>query len=130
MSFFLPQKFNWLLTFSYCVSYKSEGHTAIPQQLHFMYLVNRYTYWIFETRYTRFFFPSIKCHVFHSVISFGYSHFTYILFFILLMAGTLSVYHWPMRPIKVKHREKKLHFKKERGKKQKRKKTFKVNIKS
>jgi len=34
--------------------------------------------------------------------------------FILLMAGTLSVYHWPMRPIKVKHREKKITLKKKR----------------
>ena len=47
----------------------------------------------------------------------------------------MSVYHWPMWPIKVKHREKKiftLKKKKERkkGKKQKEKEIFKVNIKS
>jgi hypothetical protein len=26
----------------------------------------------------------------------------YLFIFILLMAGTLSVYHWPLQPIKVK----------------------------
>ena len=37
------------------------------------------------------------------------------IYFILLMASTLTVYHWPMRPIKVtpkKEKKKVLHFKK------------------
>ena len=41
------------------------------------------------------------------------------IFFILLTAGTLSVYSWPMRPIKVKHKKRKkgeLHFTKTKKK--------------
>jgi len=42
-------------------------------------------------------------------------HFLNIIYFIFLMAGTLTVYHCPMRPIRVKPKKKKkkvLHFKK------------------
>ena len=41
------------------------------------------------------------------------------------MAGTLTVYHSPMRPIKVK--PKKIHFKNQENRK---KETFRVNTKS
>jgi len=47
------------------------------------------------------------------------------------MAGTLTVYQWPVRPMKVKPKIKKkkkvLHFKKQKNRK---KETFRVNIKS
>ena len=48
--------------------------------------------------------------------------------FVLLMVGTVSVYLWSMRPIKVEpKKEKKLHFK---NRKNRKKETFRVNIKS
>ena len=48
------------------------------------------------------------------------------------MAGTLSAYHWPLRPIKVKSKkEEKNYTLKTKNKKQKKKEeTFRVNIKS
>ena len=32
------------------------------------------------------------------------------IYFILLMAGTLSVYHWPMRPVKLKTKKEEKNY--------------------
>jgi len=52
---------------------------------------------------------------------------SYFAIFTLLMAGTLSVYHWPMQPIKVKLKKKDLPKKNIKNRK---KETFGLNIKS
>ena len=42
-----------------------------PLKLHFIYLFNKYGYWIFWTWYSPFFFPSSKCSLFHNSNVFG-----------------------------------------------------------
>ena len=46
--------------------------TANLQMLHFIYLFNKYTYWILNMlNILRFFFSSSKCRLFHNATFFG-----------------------------------------------------------
>jgi len=61
-----------ILTFSNHASYTSDGHTATLQQPHFMYLNNKYTYWIFLDKLHNLWSPpNQKCCAFHNAIIFG-----------------------------------------------------------
>jgi hypothetical protein len=59
--------FSRLTTYYIYMSY----HTAKIQTLHFIYLFNKYTYWIFYTCCTLSVFCSSKCHLFHNATFFG-----------------------------------------------------------
>ena len=50
--------------------------TANLQKLHFIYLFNKYTYWIFWTCCTLSVFSSSKCRLFHNATFFGSVLFT------------------------------------------------------
>jgi hypothetical protein len=67
-----PRVFTWWhLTFRNHASYMQDGHTAFLKTPHFIYIFNKYMYWIFLKCCTLSVLSPSKCRLFHNTTFFG-----------------------------------------------------------